>query len=138
MATVSEALQELSITEWVLRGEPTDESEFKEMFRKVTGADANGSAIESADTSKWGVTWKQVSDKMTAIDAAAPMKELRRQRDAKLAETDWTALSDVTMADNMKTYRQALRDLPASNDGKDASLASDGSLENVKWPQKPA
>ena len=34
------------------------------------------------------------------------MKELRRQRDAKLAETDWTALSDVTMADNMKTYRQ--------------------------------
>ena len=138
MATVGQALQELSITEWVLRGEPTNESEFKEMFRKVTGADENGSAIETADTSKWGVTWKQVSDKMTAIDAAAPMKELRRQRDEKLAETDWTALSDVTMADNMKTYRQALRDLPASNDGKNASLASDGSLENVKWPQKPA
>ena len=138
MATVGQALQELSITEWVLRGEPTNESEFKEMFRKVTGADENGSAIESADTSKWGVTWKQVSDKMTAIDEAAPMVELRRQRDAKLAETDWTALSDVTMADNMKTYRQALRDLPASNDGKNASLASDGSLENVKWPQKPA
>ena len=138
MATVAEALRELSITEWVLRGEPTKESEFKEMFRKVTGADENGTAIESADTSKWGVTWKQVSDKMAAIDTAAPMKDLRRQRDAKLAETDWTALSDVTMADNMKTYRQALRDLPASNDGKDASLASDGSLENVKWPQKPA
>ena len=138
MATASQALSELSITEWVMRGEPTNEAEFKEMFRKVTGADANGSAIESADTSKWGVTWKQVSDKMAAIDSAAPMKELRKQRDAKLAETDWTALSDVTMADNMKTYRQALRDLPASDDGKDASLASDGSLENVKWPQKPA
>ena len=138
MATVSEALQELKITEWVLRGEPKTEAEFKEMFRKVTGADANGSAIESDDTSKWGVTWKQVSDKMTAIDAAAPMKELRLQRDAKLAETDWTALSDVTLTDNMKTYRQALRDLPAHKDGKNASLASDGSLENVKWPQKPA
>ena len=138
MATVSEALSELGINEWVMRGDPKNEAEFKEMFRKVTGADENGSAIESADTSKWGVTWKQVSDKMTAIDAAAPMKELRRQRDAKLAETDWTALSDVTMADNMKTYRQALRDLPAHKDGKDASLASDGSLENVKWPQKPA
>ena len=137
MATVSEALSELKITEWVMRGEPTSEVEFKEMFRKVTGADENGSAIESADTSKWGVTWKQVSDKMTAIDAAAPMKELRRQRDAKLAETDWTALSDVTMADNMKTYRQALRDLPASSGGKDATL-KDGVLENVTWPQKPA
>ena len=137
MATASEALSELGITEWVLRGEPKTEDEFKEMFRKVTGADVNGSAIESADTSKWGVTWKQVSDKMTAIDAAAPMKELRKQRDAKLAETDWTALSDVTMADNMKTYRQALRDLPAHKDGKDATL-KDGVLENVKWPQKPA
>ena len=40
------------------------------------------------------------------------------------------------MSDNMKTYRQALRDLPA-NDGKDAKL-KDGVLENVKWTlQKP-
>ena len=138
MATVSEALGELGIKEWVLRGEPTKESEFKEMFRKDTGADESGTAIETADTSKWGVTWKQVSDKMATIEAAAPMVELRRQRDAKLAETDFHALSDVTMADNMKTYRQALRDLPASNDGKNASLGSDGSLENVKWPLKPA
>ena len=137
MATASEALTELGITEWVLRGEPTKEEEFKSMFRKVTGADENGSAIESADTSKWGVTWKQVSDKMTAIDAAAPMKELRIQRNAKLAETDFHALSDVTMADNMKTYRQQLRDLPASSGGKDATL-KDGVLENVTWPQKPA
>ena len=137
MATVAEALSELSITEWVLRGEPTSEDEFKTMFRKVTGATADGTAIESEDTSKWGVTWKQVTDKMTAIDAAAPMVELRRQRDAKLVETDWTALSDVTMADNMKTYRQQLRDLPAHADGKDATL-KDGVLENVTWPKKPA
>ena len=137
MATVSEALQELSITEWVLRGSPTNEVEFKEMFRKVTGADTNGSAIESDDTSKWGVTWKQVSDKMTAIDAAAPLKQLRVERNAKLAETDYLALSDVTLADNMKTYRQQLRDLPAASGGKDATL-KDGVLENVTWPQKPA
>ena len=137
MATVGGALSELGITEWVMRGTPTNEAEFKEMFRKVTGADANGTAIETADTSKWGVTWKQVSDKMAAIDAAAPMVELRLQRNAKLAETDFHALSDVTMTDNMKTYRQALRDLPASNDGKNATL-KDGVLENVKWPQKPA
>jgi len=137
MATVAEALQELSITEWVLRGEPTSEDEFKTMIRKVTGADANGSAIESDDTSKWGVTWKQVSDKMTAIDAAAPLKQLRVERNAKLAETDYLALSDVTLADNMKTYRQQLRDLPAASGGKDATL-KDGVLENVTWPQKPA
>jgi len=138
MATASEALSELGITEWVMRGEPTDESQFKSMFRKVTGADSSGTAIESADTSDWGVTWKQVSDKMTAIDSAAPMKELRKQRDAKLAETDWTANSDVTMSADMKTYRQELRDLPAHNNGKNAALNDDGTLKNVSWPKKPA
>ena len=137
MATVAEALSELKITEWVLRGEPTKEEEFNSMFGKITGATADGTGIESNDPKDFGVTWKQISDKMTAIDAAAPMKELRKQRDAKLAETDWTALGDVTMASNMKTYRQALRDLPASADGKDATL-KDGVLENVKWPLKPA
>ena len=138
MATASQALSELSITEWVMRGEPTNEAEFKEMFRKVTGADANGSAIESADPSKWDVTWKQVSDKMKEIDTAAPMKELRVQRDAKLAETDWWASSDLTMTDAQKKYRQELRDLPASNDGKNATLDDSGTLKNVAWPKKPA
>ena len=137
MATASEALSELGITEWVMRGEPTKEDEFKSMFRKVTGVTADNTAIESEDTSKWGVTWKQVSDKMTAIDAAAPLKQLRVERNAKLAETDHHALSDVTLADNMKTYRQQLRDLPAAAGGKDATL-KDGVLENVTWPSKPA
>ena len=41
----------------------------------------------------------------------APLVELRRQRDGQLVETDWYALSDITMSDEMKTYRQALRDL---------------------------
>ena len=137
MATASQALSELGITEWVMRGEPTDEDQFKSMFRKVTGVDANGSGIESDDTSKWGVTWKQVSDEKAKLEAAAPMVELRKQRDAKLAETDFHALSDVTMADNMKTYRQQLRDLPAASGGKDATLEN-GELKNVTWPQKPA
>jgi len=136
MATASEALSELGIVEWVLRGEPTKEDEFKSMFRKVTGSTADGTAIASEDTSKWGVTWKQVSDKMTAIDAAAPLKQLRVERNAKLAETDFHAMSDVTLADNMKTYCQQLRDLPAASGGKDATL-KDGVLENVTWPQKP-
>ena len=42
---IGQALTSLGITEWVLRGEPTTEAEFNQMFRKVTGADANGSAI---------------------------------------------------------------------------------------------
>jgi len=131
--TASEALGALGINEWVLRGEPTTEDHFKEMFRKVTGADSDGSAIESSNPSDWGVTWKQVSDKKKAMDDAAPMVELRRQRDAKLAETDWMGNSDVTMSTAWKTYRKNLRDLP---DG--ASPTWDGTtLGNVTWPTKP-
>ena len=51
------------------------------------------------------------------IDEAAPaqrMSELRIQRNQLLAETDWMSNSDVTMSDEWKTYRQALRDLPAN------------------------
>ena len=134
MASVAEALQELGITEWVLRGEPTTEAEFNEMFRKVTGADSSGSAIESDDVADFGTTWTAVSAKMTEIDNAAPMKELRRQRNAKLAESDWMGNSDVTMASAWTTYRQALRDLP---DG--ASPTWDGTtLGNVTWPTEPS
>jgi hypothetical protein len=53
----------------------------------------------------------------------------RSTRDSKLTETDWTAMSDVTMADNMKTYRQALRDLPTHKNWPD--------LEDADWPTKP-
>ena len=40
---------------------------------------------------------------------------IRQERDSRLVATDFYALSDVTLADNMKTYRQALRDVPKDN-----------------------
>ena len=137
MTTISQALTSLGIDEWVLRGEPTNEAEFNAMFRKVTGADANGSAIESADPKDFGTTWKAVSDKKTELVNAEPMRLLRVERNRLLSETDWMANSDVTLADNWKTYRQQLRDLPASASPK---LSSDGSLDmsSVTFPTKPS
>ena len=55
---------------------------------------------------------------------------LRSRRNRLLAETDFYALSDVTMSDDMKTYRQDLRDLPA---GKDTVAK----CENAVFPTKP-
>ena len=127
MTDIATALNELQVTEWVLRGEPTTEAEFNEMFRKVTGADANGSAIESDDTSDWGVTWSQVSAKKTELVNAEPMRLLRVERDRRLAETDWWASSDLTMSTAQTNYRQALRDVPSSAT----------SLDDVTWPTKP-
>jgi len=39
------------------------------------------------------------------------LANLRQKRNSLLAETDYLALSDNTLADNIKTYRQELRDL---------------------------
>ena len=125
--SIAEALTELGIKEWVLRGEPTTEDEFNEMFRKVTGADSNGSAIESADPDDWGTTWSAVKAKADELKAAEPMKLLRAERDRLIAETDWWASSDLTISDERKAYRQELRDITKSAT----------SLDDVKWPTKP-
>lgn len=53
--------------------------------------------------------------------------DVRNQRDRLLAETDWMALSDVTMSDAWSAYRQALRDIPAQS----------GFPASVTWPTKP-
>ena len=129
MTTIGTALTALNITEWVLRGEPTTEAEFNAMFRKVTGADSNGSAIESADPKDFGVTWKQVSDEKTKLENAEPLRLLREERDRLLQQTDWTALGDVTMTDKMKIYRQQLRDIT-----KTFQSMSD---KDFKFPDKP-
>ena len=134
MADVAAALSALGIQEWVLRGEPTSEDEFKTMFAKVTGADSNGSAIESQDPADWGTTWSAISAKQKELTDAEPMVELRSQRNAKLAETDWMGNSDVTMSTAWKIYRKELRDLPATAEPK----LVDGALTNVTWPTEPS
>ena len=58
---------------------------------------------------------------------AREMAQIRQHRDTLLRETDHFGLGDVTMSDEMKTYRQALRDIPASN-----TVYAD-----VTWPTKP-
>ena len=61
---------------------------------------------------------------------ARALADLRSKRNRLLAETDYYALSDVTLSDAMKTYRQDLRDLPAGKDTLDK-------VNNATWPTKP-
>ena len=59
------------------------------MFRKVTGATDDGSAIESDNAKDWGVTWSQVETKQSELTAAEPLKALRAERDRFITATDW-------------------------------------------------
>ena len=61
---------------------------------------------------------------------ARAQANLRSKRNRLLAETDFYALSDVTMSDDMKTYRQELRDLPADKDTVEK-------CDNATFPTKP-
>ena len=127
MTDIATALNELSVTEWVLRGEPTNQVEFETMFRKVMGADSNGSAIESNNPDDFGTTWSAVSAKKTELTNAEPMRLLREERNRRIAETDWWASSDLTITDAQKKYRTDLRDITKSAT----------SLDDASWPTKP-
>ena len=79
-------------------------------------------------------TEEEINSKIAELKAAEPMRLLRIERNRRLAETDWMANSDVVMKDKWKTYRQALRDLPAT---AEPMLDEQGNLINVTWPEVP-
>jgi len=138
MTTIAKAITSLNLKnensyEFVVVNEPTTEAEYNAQVDYITGSDANGMAVIS-DSQLY--TWAQVSAEKTALIAAQPMANLRTQRTAKLAETDYLALSDQTMSAEMTAYRQALRDLPNNYETTDSgALRQD--LSNLRWPTKP-
>ena len=64
---------------------------------------------------------------LTAYQTAEKWKRIRSDRNVRLAETDYLALKDNTLSADMKTYRQALRDVPKQTDP-----------DNITWPSKPS
>jgi len=72
-------------------------------------------------------TWEQLEAQLAKSRTAIQWVDLRTEREKRLAETDWKALSDGTLSDEWKTYRQALRDLPANT----------ADPAKPTWPTKP-
>jgi hypothetical protein len=66
-------------------------------------------------------------DARTAYQTAEQWKRIRNDRNRRLAETDYLSLKDNTLSADMKTYRQALRDVPKQTDP-----------DNITWPSKPS
>ena len=89
----------------------------KDMFADTT---VDGKTVTKAEHEK---AYQEALDEVTG-------ENNRSTRNSKLAETDFYALSDVTMPDNVKTYRQALRDLPTHKNWPN--------LEDADWPTKPS
>ena len=95
-------------------------------------ASFGGKVVEGLDNNLkyWDVSGDSPvkdTDQLAVDETANEWAALRSERNERLAETDHHALSDTTLADNMKTYRQSLRDLPASTDDP----------TDPTWPTKP-
>ena len=129
MIKIIDALSALEIKDFVVYGNPKNETEFIKMFRKVIGKEENANAILSEDPNSFGVTWSQVAAKKLELEAAEPMRLLRIERDKKLQESDWRATIDYqgTKQSDWLTYRQALRDLPTNTED----------AKNPIWPTPP-
>ena len=118
---VSAALLVLGKDLYSMIGNPTTEAEFNASFTKH-------------DNEDWSGFWDQIESAL-ANGGVVAMAEVRRQRDKLLSETDWMSSSDYSISDAWKTYRTALRDLPANN----TSASWDGTtLGNVTFPTKPS
>ena len=96
-----------------------------------------------------GLTWldsgtapteSEIDAEVTRLNNAEPMRLLRIERDARLTACDWIITMHKELGTNIpaawKTYRQSLRDLPAS---ASPSLDSYGDLNltSVTWPTEP-
>ena len=117
---------------------PEPSAAYKQVGRNGAVQDANGNWVEAyvetdmfADTTEDGVTTTKAEHEtayQAQLDATAAAG-VRTKRDSLLSETDWTGMSDVTMAADMATYRQALRDITAHS--------AFPYLEDSDWPTKP-
>jgi len=125
--------------EAVLASPAATTTQYQNSVRDGVVQDANGNWVENyvardmfADTTdEDGVTTTKAEHEaayQATLDAKVAESN-RTKRDGLLSETDWTALSDVTMPAEMTTYRQALRDI--------TTHANFPNLEDTDWPTKP-
>jgi len=122
----------------VLKSPAATVGQYQTSVRDGVVQDANGNWVEKyvardmfADTTEDGVTTTKAEHEaayQAGLDAATAEAN-RATRDAKLAETDFYALTDVTLTAEMTTYRQALRDITAH--------ANWPNLNDDDWPAKP-
>tara|TARA_S200002703_G_scaffold63861_1_gene55309 strand:- start:917 stop:1396 length:480 start_codon:yes stop_codon:yes gene_type:complete len=112
--------------------QPEPSAAYKTVVRDGAEQDAKDNWVQKwteqdmfADTEE-ATKSEQETAYQAQLDAAAA-SVARSERDAKLAETDWMGMSDVTMSADWATYRQALRDVPAQSEFPNS----------ITWPTEP-
>ena len=90
-------------------------------FHNINGEMVQFTAAEETARDAEEKTWADAADTRAAV-------QVREERDAKLASTDWMASSDLTISDAWKSYRAALRSVPQQS----------GFPNSISWPSVPS
>ena len=137
------ALKDLNVSGFVYRGPvPENEEQFNNVFRKIIGQDSEQIGIESSNPDDFGVNWSEINEKIKEIRNAQPLKELREERNRRIALTDWRFRSDLSPSQEWRDYCVALRDLPA-NYSPTFDIVTEDDYPLVKednttpWPEEP-
>ena len=132
---VAKTVRAVGIKEWIVDDGIADEATYKTKLREITG-EKDGQATYASEPS---VSWSTFKAKYDEVFAELPKTKLRERRTALLKESDWSQGIDVpdALKNAWKTYRQQLRDLPASSN---PTLNADGSLNesSITWPPEPS
>ena len=121
----AEAVNRLTRYPFVVSGTCTSLDDLKQNLRIYIDG------VATQQESDFDFTFDEVDTLQKSLVTLLPLEELRKVRDKKLLESDWTRLDDCGLSDSVKsswaTYRQALRDITDSAT----------SLDDVTWPTKP-
>jgi len=90
-------------------------------YHNINGEMVQFTADEETARDAEEKTWADAADTRAAV-------QVREERDAKLASTDWMASSDLTISDAWKSYRAALRSVPQQS----------GFPNSISWPSVPS
>jgi hypothetical protein len=104
---------------WVHRGEPMD----------FDGIEWNDDTIAPPFR-------EQIQAVIDEYNIKEPMRLLRRERDKRIAQTDWWAVADRTMSPEQVAYRQALRDI-TENATPQLNERGQLDMDSVQWPYMP-
>jgi len=101
-----------------------------------------GTELMWTDPTQTEPTQQEIDEKIIELQIAQPLKELREERNRRIAETDWRFRSDLSPSQEWKDYCVALRDLPA-NYSPTIDILTEDNYPLVKednttpWPEEP-
>ena len=127
MKYLGRALLQLGVKNCYLEAEstPTTEAEFDAaIWKSFDDLSEPVNGLQHFD-----ISWSEVKALADSLEAAEPLKLLRKERNNMLTQTDWTQQGDVPEPTRLawQDYRQALRDITNTYT----------SLNGVVWPEKP-